>query len=204
MLDSTLSPSQANTTLVLLCGGRSRRMNGQDKGLLLLGKQAIYLQTLQRLRPQVAQVIISANRNLAEYDKSGCVVIRDTLPEHPGPLAGLLSAMQQIETPWVLTAPCDMPNLPTDLLQRFQEKAQQANFPPALVVYDGRQQQHLICLLNKSVQQSLQTYIASGQRAVHRWLSQLGAIRVDYHDMPEAFLNINTPEELAAIEKRYA
>ena len=204
MQQSTLSPSPVNTTLVLLCGGQSRRMNGQDKGLLLLGKQAIYLQTLQRLKPQVAQVIISANRNLAEYDKSGYVVIRDTLPDHPGPLAGLLSAMQQIETEWVLTAPCDMPNLPTDLLQRFKETAQQANLPQALVAFDGQQQQHLVCLLNKSVQQSLQTYIASGQRTVHRWLSQLEALRVDFHDMPEAFLNVNTPAELAAIEKSYA
>ena len=142
MNQSVINPSPYNTTLALLCGGKSTRMNSQDKGLLLLKNQAIYLQTLQRLKGQVGHVIISANRNLAEYDKSGFDVIRDTLPDHPGPLAGLLAAMQQIKTEWILTSPCDMPNLPTDLLLRFQQAGQKANLPQALVAYDGHRQQN--------------------------------------------------------------
>lgn len=204
MNTSTTSPTPDNTTLILLCGGKSSRMNSLDKGLLLLKEESIYLQTLHRLKDQVAQVIISANRNLGEYDKSGFRVIRDTLPEHPGPLAGLLAVMQQIQTPWILTAPCDMPNLPLDLFQRFQKAALAANLPQALVAFDGQRQQNLVCLLNKNVQASLQDFIASEQRAAHRWLGQLAATRVDYSDMPEAFININTPEELAAMEKTYS
>ena len=179
-------------------------MNGQDKGLLLLKDEAIYRQTLQRLQHQVGQVIISANRNLGEYDKSGFPVIRDTLPEHPGPLAGLLAAMQQIRTEWILTAPCDMPNLPANLFERFQLAAQQSHLPQALVAFDGQRQQNLVCLLHKNVQQSLRRFIDSQQRAAHRWLEQLAATRVDYSDMPTAFININTPDELAALEKTYS
>lgn len=203
MNQSVMTPRAENTTLALLCGGKSTRMNSQDKGLLLLKDQAIYLQTLQRLKNQVGHVIISANRNLTEYDKSGFTVIRDTLPDHPGPLAGLLAVMRQIKTEWILTAPCDMPNLPTDLYQRFQQTAQKTDLPQALVANDGQRQQNLVCLLNKNVQQNLEAFIASGQRAAHRWLDQLGAIKVDFSDVPEAFININTPEELAEVEKTY-
>lgn len=204
MNQSVISPSPENTTLVLLCGGRSQRMNGQDKGLLLLKDQAIYLQTLNRLKQQVAHVIISANRNLAEYDKSGYDVIRDTLPDHPGPLAGLLAAMQQIRSEWILTAPCDMPNLPDSLFSRFQQASQQANYPEALVVFDGERQQNLVTLLHKNTKESLQHFIDAGQRAAHRWLNQLAATKVDFSDMPEAFVNVNTPDELDRIEKIYS
>ena len=202
MNQSVIKPHPENTTLVLLCGGQSRRMNGQDKGLLLLKDQAIYQQTLKRLAPQVSQVIISANRNLREYDKSGFPVVRDTLPDHPGPLAGLLAAMQQIGTDWILTAPCDMPHLPDDLFERFQQAAEQAQQPSALVAYDGQRQQNLICLLHKELQGSLQHFIDSGQRAAHHWLRQLSATRVDFSDVPEAFININTPDELAVVERQ--
>ena len=204
MNQSVINPSPYNTTLALLCGGKSTRMNSQDKGLLLLKNQAIYLQTLQRLKGQVGHVIISANRNLAEYDKSGFDVIRDTLPDHPGPLAGLLAAMQQIKTEWILTAPCDMPNLPNDLLLRFQQAAQKGDLPQALVTHDGHRQQNLVCLLNKNVQDNLENFIASGQRAAHRWLEQLNATQVDFSDVPKAFVNVNTPEELAEVEKTYS
>ena len=199
-----MSPTPDNTTLILLCGGKSNRMNGLDKGLLLLREQAIYMQTLHRLKGQVAQAIISANRNLGEYDKSGLRVIRDTLPDHHGPLAGLLAVMQQIQTPWILTAPCDMPNLPLDLFQRFQRAALAANLPQALVAFDGHRQQNLVCLLNKTVQPSLNDFVVSEQRAAHLWLEQLGVTRLDCSDIPEAFININTPEELATIEKTYS
>jgi molybdopterin-guanine dinucleotide biosynthesis protein A len=202
MIQSVIKPQPENTTLVLLCGGMSRRMNGQDKGLLLLKDQAIYQQTLNRLKNQVGQVIISANRNLGEYDKSGYQVIRDTLPDHPGPLAGLLAAMQQIHTDWILTAPCDMPYLPDDLFERFQSAAEQAALPVALVAYDGHRQQNLVCLLQKGLQSSLQHFIDSGQRAAHHWLRQLSATRVDFSEIPEAFININTPDELAEVERQ--
>jgi len=199
---SSLEPE--NITLALLCGGKSTRMNGQDKGLLLLHDQAIYMQTLQRLKNQVGHVIISANRNLSEYDKSGFSVIRDTLPDHPGPLAGLLAAMQQIKTEWILAAPCDMPNLPMNLCQRFQQAANKNMGTKALVAHDGERQQNLVCLLHKDLQKNLERFIESGQRAAHRWLEQLNATTVDFSDMPEAFINVNTLDELNMLEKTYS
>ncbi|MFO7603419.1 MAG: molybdenum cofactor guanylyltransferase MobA [Gammaproteobacteria bacterium] len=196
------APTPDTTTLVLLCGGQSRRMHGQDKGLLLLRGQALYQQTLQRLAPQMGQVIISANRDLHEYDKSGFKVVRDVLPDHPGPLAGILSALQQLETEWLLTAPCDMPHLPHDLLRRFQQAAQQAPEATAFVAFDGQRQQHLVSLLHRRVEADLRRFLASPQRAVHRWLQQLAATQVDCHDVAEAFMNINTPADLADLERR--
>ena len=193
-----------NITLALLCGGKSRRINNQDKGLLFLKNAAIYQQTLSRLKDQVGHVIISANRNLSEYDKSGFSVIRDTLPDHPGPLAGLLAAMQQIKTEWILAAPCDMPNLPMNLCQRFQEALSKNKDTQALVAHDGERQQNLVCLLHKDLQKNLESFIASGQRAAHRWLEQLNATSVDFSDMPEAFINVNTPDELNLLEKTYS
>ena len=80
-------------TGLVLAGGQGRRMGGQDKGLLTLHGQALAARALQRLAPQVGPTAVSANRHLADYQALGVPVWSDTLPDQPGPLAGLLTGM---------------------------------------------------------------------------------------------------------------
>ena len=86
-------------TGVILAGGEGRRMGGADKGLQLLDGRPLVHWVLDRLRPQVGRVVISANRNLDRYREFGCPVLSDTLAGFAGPLAGLQAAMAEAGTP---------------------------------------------------------------------------------------------------------
>ncbi len=119
---------------VILAGGRATRMGGEDKGLVSIGGIALYQYVLARLRPQVASVAISANRNQARYQASGLPVIGDLTPDFAGPLAGMLAGLKQSPNEWVAFVPCDVPDFPADLVaQLWQQKAQRQRPLPAMV-----------------------------------------------------------------------
>ncbi|MGB5063699.1 MAG: molybdenum cofactor guanylyltransferase MobA, partial [Candidatus Competibacter sp.] len=111
---------QTAVTGVILAGGRAERMGGRDKGLLPLAGEPLIAHGIRRLRPQVAELLISANRNHDAYRTYGCRVVGDD-PDgrFRGPLAGMLAALRVAETPYLLTAPCDSPLLPVDYARRM-------------------------------------------------------------------------------------
>lgn len=189
-------PTRKNTLILLLCGGRATRMGGDDKGLIEVTGIPLYQHTLQRLLGQVDHFLISANRHQVTYAQSGYPVIADDLPDYPGPLAGILAALGHSDSEWLLTVPCDMPLIPDELFKRFQQAVALVPEQWVYVAHDGSQQQHLVMLLHRSVQAALQAFIDRGQRAVHRWLDQMSAVKVDFSDQHAAFANINCPEDL--------
>ena len=99
-------------TGLVLAGGRGTRMGGVDKGLQSFNGLPLALHALLRLRPQVGEALINANRNLAAYESFGVPVWPDVLADYAGPLAGFLTGLERCETPWLLTVPCDTPLLP--------------------------------------------------------------------------------------------
>ncbi|WP_428608182.1 molybdenum cofactor guanylyltransferase MobA, partial [Sedimenticola sp.] len=111
--------SESKITAVILAGGMARRMGGQDKGLIDLDGRPLIAHVLERIQPQVAQVVINANRNLEQYAAFGHPVISDTLSDFQGPLAGFLAVMQQIDSDFIVTLPCDGPCLPDNLVERL-------------------------------------------------------------------------------------
>jgi molybdenum cofactor guanylyltransferase len=108
-----------SVTGVVLAGGLGRRMGGEDKGLVELAGRAMVEYVLDALRPQVGPLLINANRNLDRYGAYGQPVIGDTLQGYLGPLAGVLSALQRLETDFLVTAPCDAPLIAPDLVARL-------------------------------------------------------------------------------------
>lgn len=99
-------------TGVVLAGGRATRMGGVDKGLQLLNGRPLWRHVADSLEPQVGRLVISANRNLEYWHTSGYAVYRDTQADFPGPLAGMLAVMQQVDSPWFVFCPCDTPFIP--------------------------------------------------------------------------------------------
>lgn len=95
---------------VILAGGQGRRMGGADKGLLDYRGRPLVEWVLDALAPQVAEILISANRNLDRYARYGRRVLPDALPDFPGPLAGVLAALDAVDTEWLLAVPCDTPD----------------------------------------------------------------------------------------------
>ncbi|MFO1372073.1 MAG: molybdenum cofactor guanylyltransferase MobA [Candidatus Competibacteraceae bacterium] len=187
-------------TGVILAGGRAERMGGRDKGLLPLAGEPLIVHSVRRLRPQVAELLISANRNLAIYQRFGCRVVCDDV-HYPfrGPLAGMLAAMQTATTPYLLTAPCDSPLLPPDYAQRMLAGLEQAQATVS-VAYDAGHWQPVFALLPVGLYDDLAAYLSGGEGNVGRWLQRHRPAPVEFLDWPALFRNVNTPEELAALE----
>lgn len=192
------APTSALTGLIL-AGGRAERMGGQDKGLLLLHGRPLVSYAIHRLRPQVGELLISANRHLAEYRAFGWPVVSDSIGEFYGPLAGMLAALEVATYPYVLSVPCDSPLLPADYAQRMYTALLAASAEIG-VAWDGRRLQPVFALLQTRLRDSLRRYLAGGERKIDRWFAQHRLVQVDFSDEPALFRNINTPEELAAME----
>jgi len=190
---------------LILAGGQGSRMQGSDKGLVLLGGEPLVAHVARRLAPQVGPLILSANRNADSYARYGRVVADDTdaLGAWQGPLAGLAAGLvAAAPCEWLVVTPCDTPFLPADLAQRLIAAAQTAGAPLAYAVAGG--QRHPACMaLRASLLPALRDYLAAGERKVGLWQSRVGGVGAPFDDAPGAFMNLNTPEELAAAE-RYA
>lgn len=188
-------------TAVILAGGRAQRMGGQDKALQLLCGRPLLAHVIAALGPQVDALVISSNRPAADYRQFSLPVIADTLAEQPGPLAGLLSALQSSDSELVLSVPCDTPLLPSDLLERMRAALEAVN-ADVCSVSDGQQLHAAIMLVRRSLLPALTEYLASGQRKVQAWLRSQRLAIADYSDQPERFSNVNTPAELHQLEQR--
>ncbi|HCB2273386.1 TPA: molybdenum cofactor guanylyltransferase MobA [Citrobacter koseri] len=186
-------------TGVVLAGGKARRMGGADKGLLELDGKPLWKHVTDTLASQLETVVINANRHQDIYQQSGLKVIPDSLADFPGPLAGMLSVLQQEKGDWFLFCPCDTPYIPRNLVARL--KAQRNN-APVVWVHDGERDHPTIALVNRSVAPFLQEYLRSGERRVMVFMRQAGGHAVDFSDFKQAFVNVNTPEELARWQEK--
>jgi molybdopterin-guanine dinucleotide biosynthesis protein A len=187
---------------IVLAGGLARRMGGVDKGLIEFAGKPMVAHVLDRLWPQVDEVLINANRELERYASYGYKVISDEIEGFAGPLAGLHRGMSVAIHPFIMTMPCDSPFLPTDLAARLMHGLMQSNADLA-VAKTGTQVHPVFCLCRKSLKDHLEDYLQNGGRKVNAWHGTLTVAEVMFDDKPEAFANINTLEELKSLEEQY-
>ncbi|HYW57812.1 MAG TPA: molybdenum cofactor guanylyltransferase MobA [Polaromonas sp.] len=199
----------AEITGVILAGGRGSRMGGVDKGLQNFNGVPLALHTLLRLQPQVGDVMINANRNLAAYEAFGVPVWPDAagLGEYSGPLAGFLTGLERCETPYLLSVPCDTPLFSEDMVSRLAEALVREKADIAVVAApeeDGQlRAQPVFCLINTRLLESLMLFTASGGRKIDAWTAQHKTVAVPFNrpdDDPRAFFNANTLAELHRLE----
>ena len=192
-----------DVTGLILAGGRARRMGGVDKGLVILAGKPLMAHVVERLTPQVEQIIISANRNLPEYGSWADTVIKDSIGEYDGPLAGIASGLEVSTTDYVLTAPCDSPLLARDLADRMYTESVSAKAEVA-VASDGKRLQPVFMLIHRSLLTSMVAFLEAGERKIDKWFDQHAVTVVDFSDEPETFININTVEEKEELASKYA
>lgn len=186
-------------TGVVLAGGLGRRMGGIDKGLQeLLGRPMVDW-VIERLAPQVDELLINANQNTERYADFGHPVVADRIPDFAGPLAGLHAALSAATHPLVATAPCDSPFLPSDLVFRLQQ-ALTAGQAELAVARTFDQPHPVFCLCRRELLPHLTAYLANGERKFERWYSTLKVVEVPFDDVAAAFENINTREELSRFD----
>lgn len=184
---------QPEITGIILAGGKASRMGGLDKGLQELNGIPLWQHVARTLAAQTSRLAISANRSLDIWRASGYEVIQDTLPNFPGPLAGILTAMKHSTDEWFLFCPCDTPFIPSNLAERFLQYKADAQ---VVWAFDGERDHPAISLINRSVIPKLEAYLGSGERRVMVFLQQCGGHRVDFIDIKSAFINVNTLVDL--------
>ena len=178
---------------LILAGGQGRRMGGVDKGLQQLRGRPMIDWVLARFAPQVAEIIINANQNVATYAKYGHRVVSDEIGGYAGPLAGLHAGLKAAAHPLVATVPCDSPFLPADLVSRMNSSLQGNDLA---VARTGSQPHPVFALMQRDVRESLEAFLASGGRKIDAWYAALKVVEVGFDDEADAFRNINTLEEL--------
>ena len=178
---------------IVLTGGQGRRMGGVDKGLQLLRGRPMVAWVLERLAPQVDELIINANQNLDAYRGLGYPVVTDAISGFAGPLAGLHAGLKAAAHPLVATAPCDSPFLPADLVSRLEKFLGENDLA---VAKTGSQPHPVFALVRKDVLKNLESFLAGGGRKIDAWYAALKTVEVQFDDEAEAFRNINTREEL--------
>ncbi|MCK5722951.1 MAG: molybdenum cofactor guanylyltransferase [Gammaproteobacteria bacterium] len=189
-----------NITAVILAGGQGSRLGGVDKGLVSLRQISLVQHVVNRVEPQVTEIIISANRNLDAYTNLGYPVYTDEVSDFAGPLAGILKALQHCQSEWLLTIPADSPFIADDLARRLIENVEDNKIA---IAHDGERLQPTFSLIHKSLESSLKDFLQKGERKTRVWMQQQPHTIVDFSDQADAFININTQDELNNAEKYF-
>jgi molybdopterin-guanine dinucleotide biosynthesis protein A len=183
------------TTGIVLAGGPARRMGGVDKALASLGGRPMIKRVLERLAPQVDEILISANRNFEVYEAYGLRVLPDEYGGYAGPLAGLHAGMRAAKHPLVLSVPCDSPFLPADLAERLHAAL---GAHDAAIARTGAQLHPVFALARRTLLPRLEQFLSSAGHKVEAWYATLDRVEVAFDDEADAFRNINTAAELDA------
>ena len=185
-------------TAIVLCGGSGARLGHEDKTLTPLAGRPLVTYAIAAVEPQVGRVILSCGREAERYLELGYPTVTDDQTGQ-GPLGGLVSALPQVETDWILTYPGDTPFARADLVARLAPAAEASGIA---VPSTGDQRQHLVLLLSQARAQALLPFYASGGRAMRVWLDQEGVASVDMSDARDSFLNVNTPADRERAQER--
>jgi molybdenum cofactor guanylyltransferase len=190
-------------TAVILAGGKARRMDGADKGLITLQGRPMVDYIISALRPQAGDIIINANRNREQYSAFGLPVVADMLGDYFGPLVGMATGMHTTDKPYIVTTPCDSPFIPDTLVETLYRtlEDQQADIS---VAHDGTRMQPVFALLRCELLPGLLAYLNEGGRKIDTWYDRHRLALADFSGSPDTFMNLNTPEDRIALESRIA
>jgi molybdopterin-guanine dinucleotide biosynthesis protein A len=176
---------------IVLAGGRGKRIRGNDKGLQPYKNKRLVEHVIEKISPQVDEIIISANRNLAEYRNLGLPVVTDNNDRFDGPLAGIANALPSCSHQWVLVVPCDMPDLPENLVTSMWQHTKHSR----LITVSANNRLQLILLMHSSLLASINEFLANNQHSVMRWVDSADHYTIAM-DNEAHFRNINTCDDL--------
>ena len=192
---------------VLLAGGLARRMGGGDKPMRRIGGRTILERVIARLQPQCDGLILNANGDPARFAGFGLPVVADTVENFPGPLAGILAALDwaainRPEISLVLSAAADCPFLPRDLVTRLYQALVKENAQLAVAASDG-QSHPVIGLWSVALRDELRhALVVEDIRNVGRWTARYRLATVTWQTAPiDPFFNANTMDDIAEAER---
>ncbi len=149
---------------IILAGGEGKRVGGRDKGLICYHNKPLIEHVINQVKSQTEQIIISANRNIKQYEAYGCQVVSDSKQQCHGPMAGIAAALPFCNNDWVLIVPCDMPLLPTDLIQQLASSSQKN-----IYIAESSQRLQLVFLMHKKLLPSITQSLNNNQLRLMQW-----------------------------------
>ena len=194
------------TVGVILAGGLARRMGGGDKPMLDIGGRTILDHVISRFRPQCDDLLLNANGDPARFSALGLPVIADNIADYPGPLAGILAALdwtarQRPDAGWVASAAGDCPFLPRDLVARLHDARTQADATLA-VAQSGAQRHPVAALWRVDLREELRGALLSGVRKIQLWTSGYRLAVATWPTEPvDPFFNVKTAADLAEAKR---
>lgn len=194
----TISNVKNSISGVILAGGRGRRLGGCDKGFVTVQGRPLIEHVIAGLAPQVSEIVINANRNMALYERYGYPVFADVLPDYPGPLAGMLTGLHHVRGD-IVVVPCDALSLPPDLVIRLWQALIQGKADVS-AAHDGVRLQPLYAVLKRRLTESLSCYLRQGRHKAQDWMREQRLAIADFSNAPQGFRNLNTKEDLEAFE----
>ncbi len=185
--------------VIIVAGGGSRRMGDGHKGNIPINGIPMIGHVINIIKKQHPDIAINTNSDADAFIHYGYPIFADHFDKPLGPLAGVYSAFKTYDCDYILTLPCDTPQLPSDLLPRMIT-ALIASRADVCSVSDGHKLHPVILLSHRSVMNSIEESLLSGERRVHQWFKKQHHAIADFSDQHDAFMNINTPQEFAAIK----
>ncbi|TPJ08324.1 molybdenum cofactor guanylyltransferase MobA [Mesorhizobium sp. B2-8-1] len=203
----SMTTERPMTLGVVLAGGLGRRMGGGDKPTRVIGGRTMLEHVIERLGPQCEGLVLNANGDPVRFARFGLPVVADTIEDYPGPLAGMLAALDwtadnRPDVEWVVSAAGDCPFLPRDLVARLQ-RARMTEGADLAVAASGGQAHPVIGLWKVALRGELRHALTNeGLRKIDRWTSRYGLATVSWPAEPvDPFFNANTVEDLAEAER---
>jgi molybdopterin-guanine dinucleotide biosynthesis protein A len=192
---------------VLLAGGLARRMGGGDKPMRRIGGRTILQRVIARLSPQCDGLVLNANGDPARFASFGLPVIADSVADFPGPLAGILAALDwaaaaRPDVAWILSAAADCPFLPRDLVARLQQARADQDAQLAVAASDG-QSHPVVGLWSVGLRDELRhALVQEDIRKIDRWTARYKLATVTWPIEPlDPFFNANTMDDIAQAER---
>ncbi|MDA0362460.1 MAG: molybdenum cofactor guanylyltransferase MobA [Proteobacteria bacterium] len=196
---------------IILAGGKASRLGGKDKGLLKLKNSRIIDLVIERLKPQVNEIVINANGQINRFKDLGLEVISDDLPDFPGPLAGVLAGLDwafKKNYSHIITVAADTPFFPLNLVKCLAKAADGHRGLSLASTQDaeGKRQRHpTFGLWPTNLREDLRDELNNGLRKIVLWTDKHNPGYASFDSAKsEPFFNINTPEDLEIARTRWA
>jgi molybdopterin-guanine dinucleotide biosynthesis protein A len=192
---------------IVMAGGLARRLGGGDKGLRLVGGRTLLDRVVERARPQVGDLALNANGDAARFAALGLPVVPDDVPGNPGPLAGILAGLDWAaasfpDAAWVASFAADTPFFPPDLVARLADARSDANAEAACAASGGRLHPVFGLWPVAARSELRRALVESGLRKVEAWARRGRLAIAEFSTTPfDPFVNVNTPADLAEVER---
>ena len=186
---------KTDLTIIILAGGKSERMDGADKGLMMINNHHIIKKLHNLAENYSSEVYVNANRNIDIYRDMGLKVWEDSMSGFQGPLAGIYTCLTNCKTQYLLTLPCDGPLVNNIYFNRMLDNTNKSQIE-LRSAHNGDRIQPVYSLITKGLLNSLKSFLDSGQRKIDKWFELCNLELVDFSDHKNIFININKKSDL--------